>query len=1096
MRSTRQTVSTLLAIALLCASMPFVLEWAGFNFLSMELGGVGDHFAGFNLDGAVLRLDLILAFSGMLGLVLALSLRSDLRGDRLTATLAATLAVTSVVASVQIIDLPAGGMPEYLFRRRVFDAAQLSHVLAGSVLLIGCGLLRLRRWLHTPATLATLAGLGAVALVANLVLLRGYEAPSAHVTASHVGLAAAFLVSAGLLLPELRRHPLPIYAVATIAGLLPLTLAQLGMVRMGEEVDQVAVNRAAVLQWCAYLLPLLGLCIDLVRNATLRTRERERAYLRHVLDALPDLVYTRDQGGHYRLINQAAAEFLGYQPDVLEGTHMLASAPDPHSAQRALALGERIIATGRVVRHAGLSARDAAGNRRWMQWLNLRLDPGDGEPAEVLSVATDVTRLKNTEQQLARRLDSEKMLRQILVRLLRSPVTEFPEAMQDVMADLGQAYGADLMFAYEYDVPAGVMRRHHVWQRGATAVLHEEHDLSNVDWAFPRLQAGESVIFSDPDELPDAPEVVAYARQLGVRFSLLVPVFNKSGSLWGVLGGHFTSVPEGRGHSLQRVLGALADVYTAARDHYLAERELQIASRAASDSARAKGEFLANMSHEIRTPLNAVIGLADILRSLEPSAEQVQYLDMIQHAGNSLLGIINDVLDISKIEAGQLQLDPVPVDLPALLNEVVDMMAYHAQQQGLELIYHLDPAAAVRTELDAVRLKQVLINLLNNAIKFTEHGHVSLRVRSEQQDGRTWCRFDIADTGIGIPAATLDRIFEKFAQADASHTRKYGGTGLGLAICRNLVGLMGGTIGLKSKEGRGTLFTVMVPLPVAAPSVAEVLPEPGLAGRRFVAVMPSPAARESLATTLRELGLAGLTLADPADLAAHLARNPADLVLADAQMASVTLDEIGQAVDACPDAPPRVLLTPLGDVRDRAALARHGWVASLQKPVRRPVLRRELLALLSASGPATDSPGASAGEAGVLDRKHVLLVEDNLFNQKVAAKLLENMGCRVTVAENGERAVAAVNRDLFDLVLMDCQMPVMDGLEATRRIRGLGGDAARVPIVAMTANVMSEHREACLAAGMDDFASKPINKATLRGVLERWAQQREPELVS
>ncbi len=446
--------------------------------------------------------------------------------------------------------------------------------------------------------------------------------------------------------------------------------------------------------------------------------------------------------------------------------------------------------------------------------------------------------------------------------------------------------------------------------------------------------------------------MVQYARSLGIRFILLVPVFNKDGSHWGVLGGHFCEPPLDRGRTLQRVLGALADVYTAARGHYLAEQDLQSASHAAAESARAKGEFLANMSHEIRTPLNAVIGLADILRGLDASPEQVQYLDMIQHAGGALLSIINDVLDFSKIEAGQLQLDPVPVDLPALLNEVVDMMAYHAQHQGLELVYHLDPAARLRTELDAVRLKQVLINLLNNAIKFTEKGHVSLRVRLEQRDGRTRCRFDVADTGIGIPAVTQSQIFEKFTQADASHTRKYGGTGLGLAICRSLVGLMEGDITLKSRVGRGTLFTVTVPLEVVEPTDSELLPEPALVGRRFLAVMPSAAARESLATTLGELGLAGLTLDDPRDLPLLLAQQPADLVLADAQMDSLMLEQVRQAVDACRPAPPRILLCPLGDQRHSESLKDQQWSGFVHKPVRRPVIRRELLAILDPAGAA------------------------------------------------------------------------------------------------------------------------------------------------
>ncbi|MBD3221469.1 response regulator, partial [bacterium] len=680
-------------------------------------------------------------------------------------------------------------------------------------------------------------------------------------------------------------------------------------------------------------------------------------------------------------------------------------------------------------------------------------------------------------------------------QLLRTPVNLFPQAMVDVLADLGQVFGADTMFAYHYDLPAGVIRRCEHWHKGTNSPLLEEHPIEAVAWALERLQMGETVIFSDPDELPDDPAVARYSRSLGVRFILLVPVFNKDGKHWGVLGGHFAQPPADRGLGLERVLRNLADVYAAGRSHYVADQELQEASRAAAESARVKSEFLANMSHEIRTPLNAVIGLADILRGLSPTEEQGHYLDMINQAGDALLGIINDVLDISKIEAGQLALDPVEVDLASVLNEVVDMMAYHAQQRGLELVYHLDPDARLRTEVDAVRLKQILINLLNNAIKFTETGHVSLRVRREQRDDGPWCRFDVADTGIGIPEATLETIWDKFTQADASHTRKYGGTGLGLAISRNLIELMGGEISVTSKLGRGTRFTVRVPLEGTLPDDLAPLPDPVLTGRRVVAITPSPAARENLAAYLRDLGLQAVALSGTDDLALHLSHGPVDAVIVDAQMDSHTLDAVCRAIDAGEASPPRLLLTPLGDDRDRAALRAEGWQGSLQKPVRRPALRRQLVQLLNPAAAAT-APTRDDRSDATLSGTHVLLVEDNVFNQKVATRLLEELGCEVTVAEHGERAVELVTTEGYDLVLMDCQMPVMDGLEASRRIRALDDEARRrVPIVAMTANVVGDHRETCLAAGMDDFASKPINKKTLREVVERWARQGEPEPV-
>jgi two-component system sensor histidine kinase/response regulator len=460
-------------------------------------------------------------------------------------------------------------------------------------------------------------------------------------------------------------------------------------------------------------------------------------------------------------------------------------------------------------------------------------------------------------------------------------------------------------------------------------------------------------------------------------------------------------------------------------------------------------------------------------------------VEMIHQAGDALLGLINDVLDFSKIEAGQLQLDPVEVDLPSLLAEVVDMMAYHAQQQGLELVYHLATSARVRATVDPVRLKQVLLNLLNNAIKFTEVGHVALRV-SLDAEGR--CRFVVADTGIGIPADKLARVFDKFTQADASHTRKYGGTGLGLAICHSLVSLMGGEIEVASKPGRGTLFSVTLPVACRPLENLPPLPEPELAGRRHLTIILDAAARASLGGYLADLGVAGLSCGDPLAAVNELAFGAYDFVLVDGQLDSLLQQTVRDAVAALPAErrPHLVLVTPLGDDRDSSELLVEGWAAVLHKPARRPTLRRALHAALN---PRTVFLGELEDEAPVLDfGAHVLLVEDNLFNQKVATRLLETLGCRVTLAENGQRAVDAAAAEVFDLVLMDCQMPVMDGLEATRRIRGLAGAHGGVPVVAMTANVLGEHRRECLDAGMDDFASKPVNKKTLREIIGRWAR--------
>ena len=1099
MRSVRHVVVSLLTIALVCALGPFALERIGFQFLAIELGGVGDNFAGYHLDGAILRLDLILAFAGALGLGLYLGLRGSQcashpashPASRVTALLAMTLALSALVGSIQVIDTTAGDMPAHLIRSRAFDASQLAHTVAGFVILVGCLLINLRRLLRGHRTHIILATVGGLALVTSLVLQLGYEPAASVVITSHVALLVILVGCVLLLRPELHRRPLPVYVVGVLAGLLPLALNQLYFLLPGFEADATILNRAAVLHWCAYLIPLLGLSIDLAYGAADRIQERERAYLRQVIDTLPDPVYARDARGRLRFLNTAAATFLGGTREQLEGQLLSECGFDPDFVTSNLALDQEIITSGESRRHTDSRVIDATGKSRWFQMLIQPLNTGSDDP-QVVGVATDVTLLKEAEAELEERWRGEKTLRRCLARLVRAPADGFDTAMQDVLESVGDFCGADSVFIYEIDRRAGVARQLCIWNDGRSPA-RPTHDLRGMQWALRALARGETVIVADHDKAPMEEAARAAARSLGTTFLVLAPVFSREGKLWGIIGAHFQEPPETGCHGCRRILAGLADLYIGASSRVQAENDLQQAKETAEANASAKGEFLANMSHEIRTPLNAVIGLADILNDLHPTPEQAHYVEMIHQAGNSLLGLINDILDFSKIEAGQLELDPVEVELPSLLAEVVDMMAYHAQQQGLELVYHLAPSARIRTVVDPVRLKQILLNLLNNAIKFTETGHVALRV-SHDNEGQV--RFVVADTGIGIPPEKLTHIFDKFTQADASHTRKYGGTGLGLAICNSLAEMMDGIIEVASKPGRGTLFSVTLPLIGEIDESLPPLPDPELVGLRHLSVMLDLAARENLTSYLIDLGIAGMSLGDPLSIAGALACDDYDFVLVDAQLDSLLLEGVRRATMDVPAAkrPRLVLVTPLGDERDTTELEAEGWSAVLHKPVRRPTLRR---ALKTAIDPRATIAGCVEDEGPVvpLDTR-VLLVEDNVFNQKVATRLLETLGCVVVVAEHGRRALDIMADRDFDLVLMDCQMPVMDGLEATRRIRQLPGPQGRVPVVAMTANVLGEHRDACLAAGMDDFASKPVNKKTLREIVTHWIRERQQVPIS
>jgi signal transduction histidine kinase/CheY-like chemotaxis protein len=518
-------------------------------------------------------------------------------------------------------------------------------------------------------------------------------------------------------------------------------------------------------------------------------------------------------------------------------------------------------------------------------------------------------------------------------------------------------------------------------------------------------------------------------------------------------------------------------------------RDLKQAKEAADAASRAKSEFLANMSHEIRTPLNGVLGMLEILLGTELAGRQRKLAETVQRSAEALLALINDILDFSKIEAGRLDLESIDFDVREVLEETVELLAPRAHAQGLEIAALLPASLETTMRGDPGRLRQILMNLIGNAIKFTERGHVVARVRDDgEAAGRRLLRFEVEDTGIGIASELHARLFRSFTQADGSMSRRYGGTGLGLAIVKQLTALMGGEVGLGSEVGRGSLFWCRIPfdrptaLPVAAPGIAPL----ALRGRRAVLVGGHPVTRTALEEDLRSLGLAPESFAS-----AELARAscvggaPAEILLVDEDVEHVDAlrSELG-------DVRGLVLLTSTArDVRP-ATFGGHppaGAAILLNKPVRRSPLARALLDALGEAG-ADALPPLPAGRPTCPLGLRVLLAEDNPINREVALAVLEDLGCRTVTVGTGIEACAAVRAGGFDLVFMDFQMPQMDGVEATRIIRGeeAARGGPRLPIVALTANAHPEDRERCLSAGMDDFVSKPYRREELRGALERW----------
>ena len=705
-----------------------------------------------------------------------------------------------------------------------------------------------------------------------------------------------------------------------------------------------------------------------------------------------------------------------------------------------------------------------------------------------------------TQARLAARLRLSDLLVDVSSRLFRSDEEAFDAAIDAALGAVGAFVGVDRAYLFLFEDGASRMSNTHEWC--ATGVTPERDNLQALPTSmFPewtrRLLAGHDIYIADVAGLPDdwrAEREILEPQ--GVQSLLVVPV-TAGREVLGFMGYDAVRTRVRWAAEARRLLAFLADNVGVMVRRRREREALRVATERARDLAqqaeaasRAKSEFLATMSHEIRTPMNGVIGMTRLLRDTGMSERQRKYVDTLRASAEALLGVIDDVLDFSKIEAGKVELERIPFSLEEVLLRAAEVFSPSAQDKGLELNVGLDPRAPALVSGDPTRVTQLLNNLLSNAIKFTERGAVTatLSVRGVS-DGVASVTLGVEDTGIGLDPSDLARIFEAFGQADTSTTRRYGGTGLGLTITRDLCRLMGGDIAVRSARGRGTVFELYLAFPIVdAPSSA---PPAGWPGRSALVVDDHAAARDIIAALLASWGFAVTAVSSGAEALAALdeavrAERPFAVALVDWQMPGIDgLETIRRARLALAVPPPFLLVTAyepaeLGDAGGGA-----GFAGLVSKPIRPQVLQQRLRAALDGRAPAPD-----ADEEAVVDRfdgARVLVVDDHEINRVVARDLLARLGVEVVLACDGREGVDRVAADRFDLVLMDLQMPGLDGFAATRALRERErGAGHRLPVVAMTAHALHSDRERVIAADLDDHLAKPLDADAVARLLARW----------
>ena len=790
-------------------------------------------------------------------------------------------------------------------------------------------------------------------------------------------------------------------------------------------------------------------------------QESAHAHLSRLLNASPAVIYCREATGNFKptFVSESVARLFDVTPgEYFDNPDLWKERVHPDDVPRIAAWINKTLEGGKRAIEYRYRRKD--GSYCWVTDEQHFISDADGNPIEIVGSWTDITARKEAE-----------------------------EARETARSRLTLLLGAAPSVIYSFNAHGDFAPTFVSANIAHMLGFHPDEYLKHADFWRSHVH---------PDDLP---EVEAKQVELFHHYEHLAEYrFRKRDGSYIWVSDEQHLIRDAQGHPVE-VVGSWSDIDARKSAELEAEHvkaELEKATAAALEASEAKSIFLANMSHEIRTPMNAVIGLSHLALKTDLTPRQRDYVQKIKSSGQHLLGIINDILDFSKIEAGKLSIENIDFDLDKVLENVGNLMSEKASAKGLELIFEVEPTVSTHFRGDPLRLGQILINFCNNAVKFTEKGEVAVQVRVlEDTSDCQLVEFAVSDTGIGMSEPQIQRLFQAFEQADASTTRKYGGTGLGLAISKQLTELMGGHVSVKSEPGKGSTFRFTARLGKGTAIARPRLLQSDLRGRRVLIIDDNPHARAVLAGMLTNMTLVADEAASGEE-AIGMVRQAAEageryeIAFIDWQMPGMNGIETGKRILGISElrSPPHlVMVTAYGREEVLKQAEESGFENVLIKPVTSSILFDTAVVALGADGGRTET--AQAGPSFDIERMRgarILLVEDNEINQEVAMGQLEDAEAFVDLAENGELALRMIRDNDYDAVLMDMQMPVMDGIEATRIIRS-NPRFETLPIIAMTANAMASDRILCLEAGINDHIAKPIDPDQLFGVLLRWLKR-------